>query len=210
MTPALKIPPHAFAVSARHIFVISLFAATLSASVARAQEAAPSNPRPPAPAVKKPWGAELELVQPFIPEVGIFTAKGTRTLWGSDGGLKGDAIVGVFLRPGVDHNVVDEIDEYAAILGYRQYFWRGLHAEALTYLGWARGTRNKKDGKNYEDFAWLAEVSAGYRFTIVDGSSLSLYVTPQVGYLQGVYTNIGPRDTPDRFLTAKLLLGAQF
>lgn len=28
--------------------------------------------------------------------------------------------------------------------------------------------------------------------------------------LVGVYTSIGPRDTPDRFVTGKLLVGVQF
>lgn len=174
---------------------------------ARAEEAAPPAAAAPAP---KPWGVELELVQPFIPEVHIFSAKASRTLWGEPGGLRGEALVGVFLRPDVAHDVVETIDEYTAIVGYRQYLWRGLHAEALTYVGWARGTKNKKNGQDYSDVAWLAEASAGYRFTLVEGSSLALHLTPQVGYLAGVYTNIGPRDTPDRFVTGKLLVGAQF
>jgi len=136
--------------------------------------------------------------------------KATRSLWGAEGGARGEAVVGAYARPDVKHNVVDTIDEYLAIVGYRQYLWRGLHAEALSYVGWARGTRNKIDGKNYSDAVWLAEASAGYRFPVTSAGPLALYVTPQVGYLVGVHTNIGPRDTPDRFITGKLLVGARF
>ncbi|MFW5843524.1 MAG: hypothetical protein ACOCW6_06325, partial [Spirochaetota bacterium] len=32
----------------------------------------------------RPWGAEFNVVWPFVPEVEVYTAKATRTLWAGD------------------------------------------------------------------------------------------------------------------------------
>jgi len=162
------------------------------------------------------WGIETDLVWPFIPEVHVLTLKGTRTLWGTPGGLRGDGVVGAYARPNVKHDVVDTIDEYLATAGYRQYFVRGLHAEVLMHAGWAGGTKNKIDGKDYSDFAWLLESNVGYRVGFFEAGGIGapgrvgFYLTPQLGFVSGLYTNIGPRESSDFFVTGKLLAGVSF
>lgn len=76
------------------------------------------------------WGAELDLVQPFVPEVNIFTAKVTRTVWGQHPGKRGDIMLGAFVRPNIEHDVVERISEHLVSLGYRHYLYKGLHLEA--------------------------------------------------------------------------------
>jgi hypothetical protein len=163
------------------------------------------------------WGVEAELVQPFIPEVHIMTARVSRTLWGSAAATRGDLMLGVYARPRVAHNIVETIDEYLVSVGYRQYLWRGLHAEASALAGWAWGENNKIDGMDYSNPVLLAEGLVGYRFDLrapVAASGrrqLGLYVTPQFGGLAGVSTDIGPRGgKSDLFVVGKLLAGLSF
>ncbi|MBP8807916.1 MAG: hypothetical protein KBG48_32240 [Kofleriaceae bacterium] len=165
------------------------------------------------------WAIETEAIQPFVPTVGIARVRVTRHLWGAPAGAHGDLVVGVYLRPGVEHDVVETIDEYMATLGVRYFLWRGLHAEALLDAGLAWGT-NKVDQMAYRTATLFAEVNLGYRVGLfapggVAGAprAVGVYVAPQVGLLSslGVGNDIGPRNgKPDYFLTAALLLGASF
>ena len=72
--------------------------------------------------VPKKWGLETELVQPILPEVGIIRLTATRTITPSKSKMKGDLLVGMYIRPNVKHDVVEKINEYMLVLGYRQYF----------------------------------------------------------------------------------------
>jgi hypothetical protein len=188
--------------------------ADADAADAAAAEPALSSTAPPAPSR---WGVEAELVQPFIPEVHILSARVTRTLWGAPGGPRGDLSLGVYARPRVAHNIVETIDEYLVSVGYRQYLWRGLHVEAAALAGWAWGENNKIDGMDYSNPVLLVEGLAGYRVDLrapVDSAGrpqLGFYVTPQVGGLAGVITDIGPRGgKSDLFVVGKLLAGVSF
>lgn len=189
-------------------------AALLLTSLAHAETPAVAQAATPAPHA---WALETELVQPFIPTVGIIRLRGARTLWGTPGGLRGDLLVGAYLRPGIAHEIVDRINEYLLTVGYRQYVWRGAHVEVELDAGWAWGT-NRIDGKLYSNPSLLLNVNAGYRFGFFEpggffdnGSAVGFFVTPQVGFLQGLATNIGPRGgRPDTFLTAGLLVGLSF
>lgn len=164
----------------------------------------------PAPALRT-WGVEADLLVPFIPEAEIITIRGTRTLWGQGQPLHGDLVLGVFLRPNVEHDIVEEIDEYLFTIGYRQYLWRGLHLEGQVDLGYAWGTRNRIDGRDHNNFAMLVEGHAGYRFDFAPSAATSLYLNPQVGVIHGAITDIGPRGgKSDTFLSAKINLGVQF
>lgn len=109
------------------------------------------------------WAAEVDLVQPFIPTVHIVRARLTWTAWGEAAGLRGDLVGGLYIRPHVPHDVVETIDEYLLIAGYRQYVWRGLHAEALLNGGVAWGT-NLVDGKDYTTPSLFLDLNVGYRF----------------------------------------------
>jgi hypothetical protein len=177
--------------------IVGLGLVALAVRPARGEEVALSTPA---------WGVETELVWPFIPGVGVFQVQGSRAIYAG-----GEVLLGVYLRPDVgDHDVVEEIDEYLVNIGLRQFIWRGLHAELMLHAGYAWGENNKIDGQDYADVAVLLGAHAGYRFDLFGGRDLGVYVLPQVGYVAGLYTNIGPREDPDRFVTAKLLAGVRF
>lgn len=166
-----------------------------------------------------PWGVEVEGVQPWIPTIHIFRARGTRTLWGSPTGLRGDLLLGFTLRPGIKHDVVDYIHEYQAGIGYRQYIWRGLHVEAGLDIGAAWGT-NLVDKKRYNTATLFLNTNVGYRFGFFEPggfferskSALGFYVLPQAGvYTSLGVADIGPRNgKPDVFVTGSLFLGLSF
>lgn len=155
----------------------------------------------------RPWGAEIDLVQPFIPEVHIIKPKVTWTAWGDPGHLRGDLVLLLYARPHIRHDIVETIDEYMVGAGYRQYVWRGLHIESLIEAGVAWGT-NRFDVRHYTTAALFGEVNVGYRL----GVGESLYVAPQFGAIASLgVADIGPRDgKPDWFLQGNLLVGAAF
>ncbi len=165
------------------------------------------------------WGVEVDTVQPWIPTVHIFRMRGARTLWGTATGLRGDVLLGFTVRPGIKHDVVDYIHEYQAGIGYRQYFWRGLHAEAGLDLGAAWGT-NLVDGKRYYTATVFLNTNVGYRFGFFEpgglagspSSPVGFYLMPQVGvYTSLGVADIGPRNgKPDVFLQGDLMVGLSF
>ncbi|MBO0930999.1 hypothetical protein [Fibrella aquatilis] len=157
------------------------------------------------------WGIETELVQPFLPNVGIIRLQATRTITGLTGTNRGDLLLGAYIRPNVKHDIVEKINEYMLMVGYRQYLWRGLHLEAKTDIGFADGTRNLIDGKNYNNFSWFWEANAGYKFALTGKGARGLYAIPQFGIISGISADIGPRGgKSDIFLQGSLILGFQF
>jgi hypothetical protein len=165
--------------------------------------------------VPKKWGIETELVQPFLPTIAIIRIQATRTLTALDSKMKGDLIIGGYIRPNVKHDVVEKINEYMVILGYRQYLWKGLHLEAKANIGYAWGTKNLIDGKNYETSTIFWESNLGYKFNLTNKTKSSLYVIPQFGVIgnaKGENTvNIGPRGgKPDTFIQGGLIFGINF
>jgi hypothetical protein len=165
--------------------------------------------------IPKKWGLETELVQPFLPTVNIIRLQATRTLTKPESKMKGDLLLGMYIRPNVKHDVVEKINEYMLILGYRQYFWKGLHLEAKANLGYAWGTKNLIDGKDYETSTIFWESNLGYKFNLTNKTKSSLYLIPQFGVLgnaKGENTvNIGPRGgKPDTFIQGSLIVGINF
>jgi hypothetical protein len=165
--------------------------------------------------VPKKWGIETELVQPFLPTINIIRIQATRTLTPLDSKMKGDLLFGMYIRPNVKHDVVEKINEYMVILGYRQYLWKGLHLEAKANIGYAWGTKNLIDGKNYETSTIFWESNLGYKFNLTNKTKSSLYVIPQFGVIgnaKGENTvNIGPRGgKPDTFIQGGLIFGINF
>ena len=163
----------------------------------------------------KKWGIETEFIQPFLPEVGIIRIQATRTITSPSKKMKGDLLFGAYIRPNVKHDVVEKINEYMVILGYRQYFWKGLHLEAKANMGYAWGTKNLIDGKDYETSTLFWESNIGYKFKLTDKSKSSLYIIPQFGVLSNAKgentVNIGPRGgKPDTFIQGNLMVGFNF
>jgi hypothetical protein len=152
------------------------------------------------------WGIETELIQPFLPEVGIYRIQVTRKIKAT-----GDLIIGAYIRPNVKHDIVEKINEYLFVLGYRQYFWKGLHIETKSNIGYAWGTKNKIDGKDYNNFSWFWEANAGYKFDFAKNLHSNLYVIPQFGILSSISADIGPRGgKSDTFIQGSLLFGINF
>jgi hypothetical protein len=181
-----------------------------------------ANAQPPATAPHQ-WAIETELIQPFIPTVRIMQLRITRTVWG---GLhrRGDIVAGIYVRPNINHDVLESISEYMAEVGYRHYFWRGLHAEALLFAGKAWGT-NKFDKKYYSTPSLFASTNVGYRLDFLEPGGLyadragavGFYAAAQfgvltsLGYLGLDVNDIGPRNgKPDWFIQGNLLVGASW
>jgi hypothetical protein len=163
----------------------------------------------------KKWGIETDLVQPFLPQVGIIRLTATRTITSAQRKVKGDLLLGMYLRPNVKHDVVEKINEYMLVVGYRQYFWKGLNLEAKANMGYAWGTKNLFDGKDYETSTLFWETNLGYKFNIVNKAKSSLYLLPQFGVIgnaKGENTvNIGPRGgKADTFIQGSLVIGFNF
>lgn len=157
------------------------------------------------------WGIETEVFQPFYPTVNIIRAQATRTITNSESKFKGDIILGAYIRPNVNHDVVEKINEYMIVLGYRQYFLKGLHIEAKSNMGYAWGTKNLIDNKDYETPTWFWEANIGYRFTIKSFNNKQLYLIPQFGGLGNIVGDIGPRGgKPDNFLHGNIYLGINY
>lgn len=157
------------------------------------------------------WGLETELIQPFLPGVGIYRLQLTRTLTHPTRPNRGDLLLGAYIRPHVKHDIVEKINEYLLMAGYRQYLWKGLHVEAKSNIGLARGTNNRIDGNDYNKLSWFGEANVGYRFSLAGRGRTGLYVLPQVGVLSSISSNIGPRGgKSDTFPQGSLLIGVQF
>ncbi|MEZ4361523.1 MAG: hypothetical protein R3B48_15155 [Kofleriaceae bacterium] len=165
---------------------------------------------PPSPV--RAYGLELDVVQPFVPTVHIIKPKLSVHLWGDAHDRRGELIVGLYLRPHIEHDVVETIDEYMLVAGYRQYLWRGLHAEVLLDGGLAWG-KNKVDQRDYTTPTLFLDANVGYRVTLLErGGPVGLYVAPQLGVIGSLgLADIGPRNgKPDWFLQGNLLVGARF
>jgi len=155
------------------------------------------------------WGFEFDIIQPLIPTVEIFNIQFTRTIVNLSNGQKGDLVLGAYLRPNVEHDVVEEIDEYMLLVAYRHYFWKGFHIEAGMNTGYYWGSKNLIDSKDYEGVGMFWEANIGYKFDL--GKKNRFYVAPQFGALGNVMADIGPRGgKPDNFIQGNLLLGINF
>ncbi len=156
------------------------------------------------------WGIETELIQPFLPNVGIIRIQATYTLT-SPTKKRGDLIIGAYIRTNVKHDIVEKINELLFITGYRQYLWKGLHAEAKSNIGYAWGTKNLIDGKDYNNFSWFWEANIGYKLDFGKNEKYNLYVLPQFGVLSSITADIGPRGgKSDTFPQGNLVLGVNF
>ena len=159
----------------------------------------------------KKWGIETELIQPFLPEVGIIRIQATRAITSPSKKMKGDLLFGAYIRPNVKHDVVEKINEYMLALGYRQYLWKGLHVEVKSNMGYAWGTKNLIDGKDYETPTWFYEPNIGYKFEFAKKQKSNLYALAQFGVIGNIVGDIGPRGgKTDVFPQGSLIIGINF
>ena len=161
--------------------------------------------------IPQKWGLETELVQPALPEVGIIRLIASRTVTNVQTKMKGDLLFGLYIRPNVKHDVVEKINEYMIVAGYRQFFWKGLHLEAKSNMGYAWGTKNLIDGKDYETPTWFWEANIGYKLRVTKKARSSIYLIPQFGAIGNIVGDIGPRGgKPDNFIQGNLIIGINF
>lgn len=159
----------------------------------------------------KKWGLECNVLWPFVPGVEIYTFKATYTLW-TKNQMHGDFTFGILARPGtLNDDNAEKFSEIGMNTGYRQYFWKGLHAELAVYPSLAKETRNKKDGENYQGFALTMECYAGYQFSFSKEKSVSWYVMPQAGIGYNAISNLGPATRENApFPTLNVQVGINF
>jgi hypothetical protein len=186
----------------RRTFLFAIIALSIAAKAS-----AQNNPEP----IRSGWGIETEFVQPFYPTVHIFRIQTTKTIFDIGPKSHADLILGAYIRPNVKHDVVEKINEYMFAIGIRYFPLRGLHIDAKSNMGYAWGTKNLVDGKDYETPTWFWEANLGYKIDFFKKTKINFYVTPQFGGLGKIIADIGPRGgKPDIFLHGNLLLGINF
>src|SRR5262252_5252783 len=137
----------------------------LFAAAAGAEEPSPSPLRP---------AAEVNVLWPFI---GISELKVLLPLFGNRN-FRGEFLVGAYL----DYAQIVREDKgktfiLASMLGYRQFFAYGIHAEVAVDLGLRHETNHPGDGATLNDFYIRTWPMLGYQLEI----SPTLYVNARGG-----------------------------
>jgi hypothetical protein len=185
----------------KHLLLITL---SLFCSIFTSEAQESSNARPK-------FGAEFNLVWPFVPGVEIYTGKlSTEILHHSS--FSGELLTGFLLRPGTKNDPnADIFREYGIGIGYRQYLAKGFHLELMLFPSYATEIKNKKDGKDYRGFAMTTEFYAGYRFDLIKWQQKAFYLLPQAGIGYTVISNLGPASEADApFPALNLQIGVRF
>jgi len=157
------------------------------------------------------WSIEAELFQPFYPTVHIIRVQALKRITKPERKFQADFLIGSYIRPNVKHDVVEKINEYMIALGARLYLYKGLHTDLKSNMGYAWGTRNLIDHKDYNTPTWFWEANIGYKFEFGKSEKFNLYINPQFGGLGKIIADIGPRNgKPDTFLHGNIILGINF
>ena len=165
------------------------------------------------PAVEEPAasrvGLETNVLWPFIPGVGIYSAKATLPLW-SAGELEGELTLGFLYRPPLFRDTEGTFSELGLNLGYRQFLWKGLNVELALWPSRATLLDNVVDGRDYVSWGLTTELYAGWRFDFAGPGGLDFYILPQVGAGMTAFTSDpwpiqGGEDGP--FFVGNLILG---
>ena len=164
-----------------------------------------------APASTKRYGIETNLVWPFVPGINIWQLK-SATVIHQGRQQSGEFILGALYRRTLQDENAAVHREIGGILGYRHFFYKGLHAEFNTHLTAAAALQNKIDQRDYRSFAFTTELYAGYRFEMARPRRVSFYLTPQVGLGRNLYAALGPESETGSgiFPIASLLAGIRF
>ena len=152
----------------------------LSLLLAAAIATATSIEAQPAPRDSK-YGLETDVLWPIFP--GATRTHFTIRLW-ERGDLRGDAYVGVNVDFPQDRETEGRFADYSVASGYRQYFWKGLHAEFSQTTGLGVLEDHVTTNRTYRSFDWLMTGYAGYKFEF---ASKRYYVLPQFGLARVVY-----------------------
>lgn len=130
------------------------------------------------PSIKN--GIEVDIIWPFVAQA--FRAHYTHTLWQKNE-MRGDLILGINIDFPRDRDTEGNFADYSIASGYRQYFWKGLHAEFNQTTGLGVLKDHVTTGETYNSFDWLMAGYVGYRFNIAK----KWYAIPQFGISGVVY-----------------------
>lgn len=130
------------------------------------------------PSIKN--GIEVDIIWPFVAQA--FRAHYTHTLWQKNE-MRGDLILGINIDFPRDRDTEGNFADYSISSGYRQYFWKGLHAEFNQTTGLGVLKDHVTTGETYNSFDWLMAGYVGYRFNIAK----KWYAIPQFGISGVVY-----------------------
>jgi opacity protein-like surface antigen len=185
----------------RPLATATLAAVVLACSpTARAEEEAEAPP-------SYDWNAEVNLLTPFFPG-GLFEARVLFRLWQA-GDFRGEAFLGAHSDfSNTRRDTEGDRFDMGPQLGYRQYVWKGLHAELYMNAVYAEVHADLADGKNHASFVLLAGALAGYRFDLGE----RFYVMVQAGVAgRFFYSNPWPHPAGEGILPlGGLLLGVKF
>jgi hypothetical protein len=135
----------------------------------------------PAEKPESRFGLETDILWPFFP--GATRTHVTAKLW-QKGQLRGDVYAGVNVDFPQDRDTEGRFADYSVASGYRQYFWRGLHAEFSQTTGVGVLQDHVTTGKSYNSFDWLMTGYVGYKYHF---PGRKLYIVPQFGIARVVY-----------------------
>lgn len=127
------------------------------------------------------FGLETDILWPVFP--GATRTHLTVTLW-RNGHLRGDAYGGINVDFPQDRDTEGRFADYSVASGYRQYLWKGLHAEFSQTTGVGVLRDHVTTGRTYRSFDWLVSGYVGYRF---DLPRRRLYLLPQFGVARVLY-----------------------
>jgi hypothetical protein len=133
----------------------------------------------------KKWGAEINFLWPIFPG-NIYKGQVTYETWRKND-LAGDVYVGFHIRPFEFREDEGEFSNYALTFGYRQFFWKGLHAEIYQAIGPGFNRNNVIDGKDYNSWDYEVGLLLGYRLELFrkekrDKMKFSPYLSTQQGF----------------------------
>jgi len=127
------------------------------------------------------YGIETDVLWPVFP--GATRTHVTVKMWQS-GDMRGDVYAGLNIDFPQDRDTEGRFADYSIASGYRQYFWKGLHAEFSQTTGVGILRDHVTTGKTYNSFEWLVSGYAGYRFEFADKR---YYLLPQFGVAGVLY-----------------------
>ncbi|MFY7999691.1 MAG: hypothetical protein ACOVSW_13920 [Candidatus Kapaibacteriota bacterium] len=129
------------------------------------------------------YGIETDILWPLLVQTTRthFTVK----LW-QEGHLRGDVYVGINIDFPRERETEGRFADYSLASGYRQYFWKGLHAEFSQTTGLGVLQNHVTTGKTYNSFDWLITGYVGYKFEF-EFAHKNFYILPQFGVAGVIY-----------------------
>lgn len=154
--------------------ILALFSCFIGTAIAQQET------RPP-----KRWGAEFNILWPIFPG-NIYKGQVTYETW-RKGHYAGEAYAGFHIRPFEFREDEGDFANYALTFGYRQFFWKGLHAEIYQAIGPGFNRNNVITGQDYESWDYEVGLLLGYRLELFpkekrDSMRYSPYISTQQGF----------------------------